>query len=128
MENIAEETGGFYERTYLFSQERGVINRIDDALSTQDQQELYQRAEQKMVSAAKESELVHQAEENTRAMLIGMLPMAFGWGEGGEQNAPLARAVIGGLSVATVSTLFFVPLMFTLVRRNYRHTAAVVAE
>ena len=60
------------DRTYLFSQERGVINRVGDALSTQDQQELYQRAEQKMVSAAKESELVQQAEENTRAMLIGM--------------------------------------------------------
>lgn len=59
-------------RTYLFSQERGVINRIGDALSTQDQQELYRLAEQKMVSAAEESELVHQAEENTRAMLIGM--------------------------------------------------------
>lgn len=50
------------------------------------------------------------------AMLIGMLPMALGFGEGGEQNAPLARAVIGGLTVATISTLFFVPLTFTLVR------------
>jgi multidrug efflux pump subunit AcrB len=43
------------------------------------------------------------------------LPMALGLGEGGEQNAPLARAVIGGLSVATFATLFFVPLMFTLI-------------
>jgi hypothetical protein len=60
------------DRTYLFSQERGVINRLGDALSTQDQQELYQLAEQKLASAAEESELVHQAEENTRAMLIGM--------------------------------------------------------
>jgi CzcA family heavy metal efflux pump len=59
------------------------------------------------------------------AMLIGMLPMAFGWGEGGEQNAPLARAVIGGLSVATLSTLFFVPLTFTVVRR--KHVPAVAA-
>jgi multidrug efflux pump subunit AcrB len=49
------------------------------------------------------------------AMIIGMLPMALGLGEGGEQNAPLARAVIGGLGVATFATLFFVPLMFTLV-------------
>ncbi|MBB5059288.1 CzcA family heavy metal efflux pump [Granulicella aggregans] len=49
------------------------------------------------------------------AMIIGMLPMALGIGEGGEQNAPLARAVIGGLSVATFATLFFVPLMFTLI-------------
>jgi multidrug efflux pump subunit AcrB len=49
------------------------------------------------------------------AMVIGMLPMALGIGEGGEQNAPLARAVIGGLSVATFATLFFVPLMFTLI-------------
>lgn len=49
------------------------------------------------------------------AMIIGMLPMALGVGEGGEQNAPLARAVIGGLGVATFATLFFVPLMFTLI-------------
>ena len=60
------------DRTYLFSQERGVINRLGDALSTQDQQELYQLAEQKLASAAEGSELVQQAEENTRAMLIGM--------------------------------------------------------
>lgn len=59
-------------RTYLFSQERGLINRVGDAVSTQDQQELYQLAEQKMMSAAQESELIQQAEVNTRAMLIGM--------------------------------------------------------
>jgi multidrug efflux pump subunit AcrB len=52
------------------------------------------------------------------AMIIGMLPMALGIGEGGEQNAPLARAVIGGLSVATLATLFFVPLMFSILRRH----------
>ena len=44
------------------------------------------------------------------AMIIGMIPMALGIGEGGEQNAPLGRAVIGGLLFATVSTLFFVPV------------------
>ena len=55
------------------------------------------------------------------AMIIGMLPMALGMGEGGEQNAPLARAVIGGLAVATFATLFFVPLMFTVIHgRNNR--------
>jgi multidrug efflux pump subunit AcrB len=48
------------------------------------------------------------------AMIIGMLPMALGLGEGGEQNAPLGRAVIGGLSFATVATLFFVPVFFSL--------------
>ena len=54
------------------------------------------------------------------AMVIGMLPMALGLGEGGEQNAPLGRAVIGGLIFATVSTLFFVPVMFsTIVHRHY---------
>jgi Cu/Ag efflux pump CusA len=47
-----------------------------------------------------------------------MLPMAFGFGEGGEQNAPLARAVIGGLAVATMTTLFIVPTMYTLVRKS----------
>jgi multidrug efflux pump subunit AcrB len=53
------------------------------------------------------------------AMVIGMLPMALGLGEGGEQNAPLGRAVIGGLIFATVSTLFFVPVVFSLIHRNY---------
>jgi multidrug efflux pump subunit AcrB len=54
------------------------------------------------------------------AMVIGMLPMALGLGEGGEQNAPLGRAVIGGLIFATVSTLFFVPVVFSIVHRNHR--------
>ena len=49
------------------------------------------------------------------AMIIGMLPMAIGLGEGGEQNAPLGRAVIGGLSFATFATLFFVPVVFSLI-------------
>ena len=52
------------------------------------------------------------------AMIIGMLPMSLGLGEGGEQNAPLGRAVIGGLLVATVFTLFFVPVMYSLLRRK----------
>jgi len=49
------------------------------------------------------------------AMIIGMLPMALAIGEGGEQNAPLGRAVIGGLLFATAATLFFVPVVFSLV-------------
>ena len=52
------------------------------------------------------------------AMIIGMLPMALGMGEGGEQNAPLGRAVIGGLLVATVTTLFVVPLVYSLLRKT----------
>jgi multidrug efflux pump subunit AcrB len=52
------------------------------------------------------------------AMIIGMVPMAIGLGEGGEQNAPLGRAVIGGLLVATFFTLFFVPVMYSLLRRR----------
>ena len=48
------------------------------------------------------------------AMIIGMVPMALGMGEGGEQNAPLGRAVIGGLLFATVATLFFVPVFFSI--------------
>jgi CzcA family heavy metal efflux pump len=52
------------------------------------------------------------------AMIIGMVPMALGLGEGGEQNAPLGRAVIGGLIFATVATLFFVPTVFMIVRRR----------
>jgi multidrug efflux pump subunit AcrB len=49
------------------------------------------------------------------AMIIGMVPMALGLGEGGEQNAPLGRAVIGGLIFATIATLMFVPVVFTIV-------------
>jgi multidrug efflux pump subunit AcrB len=52
------------------------------------------------------------------AMIIGMLPMSLGLGEGGEQNAPLGRAVIGGLLVATVTTLLFVPVVYSLLRRK----------
>jgi multidrug efflux pump subunit AcrB len=52
------------------------------------------------------------------AMIVGMLPMALGFGEGGEQNAPLGRAVIGGLLLATVATLFFVPVVYSLLRRT----------
>jgi multidrug efflux pump subunit AcrB len=52
------------------------------------------------------------------AMIIGMIPMALGMGDGGEQNAPLGRAVIGGLLFATVATLFFVPIVFAVIRRN----------
>jgi multidrug efflux pump subunit AcrB len=52
------------------------------------------------------------------AMIVGMLPMALGVGEGGEQNAPLGRAVIGGLLLATVATLFFVPVVYSVLRRQ----------
>ena len=52
------------------------------------------------------------------AMIIGMLPMALALGEGGEQNAPLGRAVIGGLLLATVGTLFIVPVIYSLLKKN----------
>jgi len=52
------------------------------------------------------------------AMVIGMLPMSLALGEGGEQNAPLGRAVIGGLALATVATLFFVPVVFSILHRR----------
>ena len=59
------------------------------------------------------------------AMIIGMLPMSLGLGEGGEQNAPLGRAVIGGLLFATVATLFFVPTVFAMIhgRREAKQAA-----
>ncbi len=60
------------KRTYLFSKERGVVNRIADAMSTQDQRELYAKAEDKLTAAANESELTKQADKNTRTMLVGM--------------------------------------------------------
>ncbi|MBC6989530.1 efflux RND transporter permease subunit [Hymenobacter sp. BT491] len=59
------------------------------------------------------------------AMIIGLTPMALGLGEGGEQNAPLGRAVIGGLLLATVTTLFFVPIMFSYLKK--KEPAAVAA-
>jgi multidrug efflux pump subunit AcrB len=58
------------------------------------------------------------------AMIIGMLPMSLGLGEGGEQNAPLGRAVIGGLMFATVATLFFVPVTFSIVHGAREKKAA----
>lgn len=57
------------------------------------------------------------------AMVIGMAPMALGLGEGGEQNAPLGRAVIGGLIFATIATLLFVPVVFSIVHRGYNATS-----
>jgi multidrug efflux pump subunit AcrB len=57
------------------------------------------------------------------AMIIGMVPMAVGLGEGGEQNAPLGRAVIGGLIFATFATLFFVPCVFSLIHGRRRNAA-----
>ena len=61
------------------------------------------------------------------AMIIGMVPMALGMGEGGEQNAPLGRAVIGGLSLATLATLFFVPAVFAMLHRGRGDGAGVQA-
>jgi multidrug efflux pump subunit AcrB len=55
------------------------------------------------------------------AMIIGMVPMALGLGDGGEQNAPLGRAVIGGLMFATISTLFFVPTLFSVLHGSRRY-------
>ena len=57
------------------------------------------------------------------AMMIGMAPMALGLGEGGEQNAPLGRAVIGGLMFATLATLFFVPVVFAIAHGRKAHAS-----
>jgi multidrug efflux pump subunit AcrB len=62
------------------------------------------------------------------AMIIGMIPMSLGLGDGGEQNAPLGRAVIGGLLLATVATLTFVPVFFSLVHRNDKLSQQSVAN
>jgi multidrug efflux pump subunit AcrB len=62
------------------------------------------------------------------AMIIGMIPMALGLGEGGEQNAPLGRAVIGGLIFATVATLFFVPTVFSIIHGRGATRALLSAE
>jgi multidrug efflux pump subunit AcrB len=62
------------------------------------------------------------------AMIIGMVPMALGLGEGGEQNAPLGRAVIGGLLFATAATLLFVPTVFMLARKRQSLTESSSPE
>jgi len=59
------------------------------------------------------------------AMIIGMAPMALGLGEGGEQNAPLGRAVVGGLVFATVATLIFVPVVFSLMHKRIAEEPAL---
>jgi len=61
------------------------------------------------------------------AMIIGMCPMALGLGDGGEQNAPLGRAVLGGLLVATTTTLFFVPVLYSICRRRAPEPAEIDA-
>jgi len=61
------------------------------------------------------------------AMIIGMLPMALALGEGGEQNAPLGRAVIGGLMIATVFTLFVVPVVYSVVRGKAEKRAGTLS-
>ncbi|MDP3608450.1 MAG: efflux RND transporter permease subunit [Methylophilus sp.] len=61
------------------------------------------------------------------AMMIGMTPMALGLGEGGEQNAPLGRAVIGGLMFATIATLFFVPVVFSMVHIGFQKQTKAIA-
>ncbi|SKB84603.1 efflux RND transporter permease subunit [Luteibacter sp. 22Crub2.1] len=62
------------------------------------------------------------------AMIIGMAPMALGMGEGGEQNAPLGRAVIGGLIFATTATLFFVPVVFSMIHARRGHPSPTPAN
>ena len=62
------------------------------------------------------------------AMIIGMIPMALGLGDGGEENAPLRRAVIGGLMLATVATLIFVPTVFALIHGMRRRPVAAGSD
>jgi multidrug efflux pump subunit AcrB len=62
------------------------------------------------------------------AMIIGMAPMALGLGEGGEQNAPLGRAVVGGLVCATIATLLFVPVVFSILHDHRNNSAAKPGE
>ena len=61
------------------------------------------------------------------AMIIGMAPMALGLGEGGEQNAPLGRAVVGGLIFATIATLMFVPVVFSMLHERDGKVSAPIS-
>jgi len=63
---------------------------------------------------------MRQASLTALAMMLGMVPMAFGLGGGGEQNAPLGRAVLGGLGAATLTTLLVVPIVYTVLRGRPR--------
>jgi Cu/Ag efflux pump CusA len=58
------------------------------------------------------------------ATVFGLIPMAIGWGTGGETNAPLARAVVGGLSVSTLLTLFLVPTMYMILEERFPRPVA----
>jgi multidrug efflux pump subunit AcrB len=82
------------------------------------------------VAAAKEAGFVRirPVLMTALAMIIGMLPMSLGLGEGGEQNAPLGRAVIGGLIFATVATLMFVPVVFSMIHKKQGDKAAALPE
>ncbi len=82
------------------------------------------------VAAAKEAGFVRLRPVlmTALAMVIGMLPMSLGLGEGGEQNAPLGRAVIGGLIFATAATLMFVPVVFSMIHKKQGAKAAAVLE
>jgi Cu/Ag efflux pump CusA len=62
------------------------------------------------------------------ATVLGLLPMAIGWGTGGETNAPLARAVVGGLSVSTILTLFLVPTVYVILEERFPRDAGRTAE
>jgi multidrug efflux pump subunit AcrB len=77
---------------------------------------LEQRAEHAALVAA--STRLRPVLMTALAMIAGMLPMSLGLGDGGEQNAPLGRAVIGGLTLATVSTLLFVPVAYSVLRQK----------
>jgi multidrug efflux pump subunit AcrB len=81
-----------------------------------DQRETLQSAHEAMLAAGHAR--VRPVLMTATAMILGMVPMALGMGEGGEQNAPLGRAVIGGLMFATVTTLFVVPIVYTYLRRH----------
>jgi multidrug efflux pump subunit AcrB len=61
-------------------------------------------------------------------MIIGMIPMALGAGEGGQQNAPLGRAVIGGLIFATIATLIFVPAVFALLHGREKPRSTIMPQ
>jgi multidrug efflux pump subunit AcrB len=81
-----------------------------------DQRELFSSARDAILAAGEAR--IRPVLMTATAMILGMLPMSLGWGEGAEQNAPLGRAVIGGLLMATVTTLFIVPIIYSYLRTN----------
>ena len=109
-------TAGILWILFLTGTSLSVANSILIVTFANDERDKLPSAREAMLSAG--FARVRPVLMTASAMILGMVPMALGIGEGGEQNAPLGRAVIGGLAFATVTTLFVVPIIYSYLRTN----------